>query len=225
MFFSTLRYRRAWQALIKKYDGQNVVTPSFLRQDLTLQNQKADYKFNFLSENASPGLPEQYLSRADVFQVFAARLCLIQAVDAKPGAAVSQLFPLASVFTGSTLADLETVYNGALSFRKNNIVIVEGFPSHMFREATEAQIRAESATNWPGVEKNSFRQGAGYMELGPKITMDGASTNLWNLQIPTYDGISLTTSTSGSTNKVSLQLIGFRIDQGSVGRLSAGARS
>ena len=197
--------RQVFHELTQNPEFKNsVISESFLREDMALVNNKSEYLFRFLAETGQADLPERRLSRTDIFIVTAIGLFLINEVDAKRGNAALQTYPNPTVFAAGTPADLEAIYNGALNFQVDNVVILDDYDTQNFRHVGDL---LESAGNTKSA-KGAFD---GMVQLATRFVMDGASKNEFRLEIPTFANIDLDTPTAGETIKVVAKLHGFLI--------------
>ncbi len=213
------RYRDAFLELRREYPGA-VVSPSFLRQDLELDNNKSTYKFNLLSEQAQPALPQRFLSRSDVFVALMFGLFIFPEDDDQKGREKLYTYPNPVAFSGGTPADLEVIYNGAMAVVVDNVTVTSNFWTRKFRQVPETQERAtytlqEAGANVagaPAVANDQQNPFDGLIEMPGRYKLFGRKKNEFRLEIPTYTGIDLDNATSGTTNKVALILDGFLLE-------------
>lgn len=210
MYPNNVRRREAIFKEMKAKHPAHVVSPSFLRQDIATKSNKSNYEFTFLQENGQASLPEKLLSRTDLFEVTHMGLYLLMEKTAKPGSGILQTYPNSTVFTDSTVEDLETFWNGHMSVQVNNVIVVEDFPTRKFRYVPETLKSA-------GNINSSYPMDAGMVELPIRIRMDGANKNNFRVETPSYDGIALVTTTAGSAIKLVMVLEGFLIESAARG--------
>lgn len=199
--------RNVFEELVAEFRGSRVISPAFLRQDIALLDNKAQYEFSFLADTGKVDLPQRVLTRTEQFDITEIGVFLLNEKTAKPGSGVLQTYPNATVFAGGVVEDMETIYNGKLSINVNNVKILDGFPMREFRSVPDTLKSA-------GNTESSYKQHAGMVDLAPRIRFVGENQNSIVVDFPSYTGIDLTTSTAGEAFKLVVRLEGFLISSG-----------
>ncbi|MDX2061768.1 MAG: hypothetical protein SFY70_01770, partial [Bacteroidia bacterium] len=169
----------------------------------------------------STALPtETALKTTDSFLAIAAELLLINEETGRGGSRLAQTYPNAAHFAagaGFDVEDLEAFYNGKLTFRQDQDVFIEDFPTRNFRDAPSAQqgdplsatvappaapvVQARTAS-----EQNYTRN---VVELIPYAFLRGEGTSEFTVEIPSFVGQSIQDTTVGRQNRLILVLHGL----------------
>lgn len=220
--YTSERERSLFETLKSRFPN-NVVSRSYLRQDIALADNRDSYSASFLAENGLGDLPQRRLSRADLFVAFMMGIFLIREAKAKPGSGVLLTYPNPVVFAtvGTAGADLEAIYNGLIKLEINNSIPFDAYPSRHFRHVPETQQRAaftlqnaagnENVAGAPVVAGSNQHPDDGVALLPQNVYLFGENTNKMTLTIPTYPGIDLSDSNNDFSAMVGFVLEGFLI--------------
>jgi hypothetical protein len=200
------RVRQKFEDLKKQYPG-SVPTISFLRHEQVLKDNKSIYEFDFNSRNDALE-SERRLSDKDVFLALDMGLYLIAEKDAEPGSGQLLSYPAAAQFPdvatdatagtkGFKRAHLEVVYNGKMSVNVQNNIVFEALDTRRFRKQNSAA--SEQGYN------------DGLVNLEPYIVLNGKNKNKVVVQIPTFGGILIESSTAGVEHRLVAYAVGILI--------------
>ena len=206
---TSLYSREAYLEVKQEFDGNPIISPSFLRQEIALADGKTTYRYNFLKENTEPEA-QKLLSRTDTFVVTHLGMYLLSRTGTLDFAEILHTYPNDVVFA-TEAPDLEAVYNGHVDVKINNIEVFERFPTNLFRYVPET---IENATN-NFTMSGGFGVADGAVELPMRINMDGSQKNSFTIELPVVSGIDVTPA-SGS-NQLVLMLFGFLVSGAAVG--------
>lgn len=181
-----------------------LVSPSYLRAEQGLANNKAKYNFD-LKRVANEVVTEQKLDRNDLFVISRLGVFLTKQFAATPGKEVLQSYPNAVEFpptAGLAPADLETIYNGFLQLKIANRVNIENLSMHEFKYAPDTQ--QASATT-----KSSFNLDDACYKPAPLIYLHGTMDINLTIEFPTFAGIQLTPTDFAANGVVKLVVVPF----------------
>lgn len=206
---------------VYKIAGLNAVNQGVLRQELVIRNNLTQYNFNF-RQSPVPLASEVSLQTTDSFMAFAAELLIIHEETGRGGSRLAQSYPNAAHFPaaggGFDPEDLEAFYNGILTFRQDQDVLIEGFPTRNFRDAPSAQqgdplsatrvIATDvAAVNARAASEQNYTRNL--VELIPFPFLRGEGTSQFTVQIPSWVGQGIQSATAGFDNRLVLVLHGL----------------
>ena len=189
--------RITFNKLVAMYQPHGIVpAPHYLRIEQLLTNDKSRYTFNFKQDN-SDSRTESKLDKNDRFCVTGLSLLLLREDAAKIGGQALQSFPNAQVFTAVAgefvPADLEAVYNGALSLKTGSVINIDKLPALAFRKVPRTQAQALAG----GFVYNEFNLDDVLYVGAEDITLDGGKTQVFEFELPTFASMKIA---SGATN-------------------------
>lgn len=189
-----------------------IITPGYLRLEKSLGTEN-EISFDVLMNQGAMTVNEKRLDLSDAFTITHVGFAIYKIAS---GGAVqtAQLdsFPNPLVYTGaSEAANLQALYNGALSIRVDSTVYVDSLDMYRFYRVGQAQelvdLGGGTGANATGVYQASQWDSEEYVfgRITPTITLSGASKNRLVLTLPDSTDLSGTSS----TNYAVLYLRGF----------------
>jgi len=185
----TGRLRGIYDQLLKQFQGlsSQLITMSYLRSELLVSNTNPIYKFNLLSENASPRATENRLDKNDVFIATHLGFYLVQnPITAVTGveqlSGISQTYNNPTALNGSgSVPDLAAFWNGFWQMKVGSTVFFDAFPNQLTWMAPDTQ-QSNATTR----SSRSFADGAAIIE--PLPVFSGSGSNDVTLTIPIWAG-------------------------------------
>ena len=183
--------------------GNAICSLNVLRIEQTISSVQNNYNFVMKDPGSVPadGSIQIRLNDNDGFIAVASALNLKKFTTASPGSFPLFTFPDPSYFVGgtNTQADaLESVYNGALTFKTASTVRIDSISTNVMRYAPDNQYKTPTSSapvtpfttpNYsPGRVMPSYGpdwERRGFVDLENYPVIDGSEQNVWNLQLGT----------------------------------------
>lgn len=200
-----MRDRQLFELLVKMFPGITP-QPSYLRQDIKLENNKTTYLFEFDGENnAQAKLPQKGLKKQDIFVSNVWGLFLLREADIAVGTGVLQTYVNTTYFpvvAGFTPEHLNLIYAGNIEAVVNDTTVFNALQSEAFQSIPEL-LQSGSAIRSKRMPID------GYQAIEPNFKLNGELTRKITLEIPSIAGMQIASVTAGTENKVSLIQKGF----------------
>jgi hypothetical protein len=213
---SSERERAVYEHNVNKerFRGKNM-TPGFLRLEQVIDNAKNSLTFVTYSGDSANVYPtEQRLDRNDAFIATEVGLFILRqdVANKKTNGDLHSYVNLTTfaAAAGFTPADLKAIYQGRLSIeiaRERKLVALD---TSRFLNVPETQ--QTGATNYD--QKDGKKDG--FIRLTPQIVIDGAGTNEFKVEWPSYAGWAGASVTAGTEHRVVLYFRGLLVTGGSV---------
>lgn len=192
-------------------------TPSYLRQEAVLKNNKSSYEFTF-SQSQDEGA-EKTLKDQDLFFANAVGIFLLKETKGNEGAGLLQTYPNGNEFPDNATAGseflnshLNCIYNGYIDSDVDKFNVLDGLDTRRFYYRPE---QVEGATD-------GFK---GFATIPKMLKLNGDRKNKFILYIPSFTGIQIEERANADINhKVVLYLRGFLMDGAARNDLAAQGR-
>lgn len=198
--------RQFYKQLENKYQGKPIAE-SYLRVERQITNNDSILTFD-VRKTGNERATEKKLDLADVFVIFSMGFYLLADETAKPGKAILQTYPNAFVFPDETTnffgRELETIYNGALSIKSGQTVLIDSQRMADFRYVP--QTLQSSATNF-----GQFEPTFGQKAFPTRIELKGTQNTEISVKFPVWSGIKIDNTNAGFKNYLVFVPIGFLI--------------
>lgn len=211
------RDRALYEKAQKMTPAGTTPTMGYLRQEVVLQNNQTNYRFDFNPQTSQPRPTERPLSIKDAFIANQMRLGILVERKTKPGSGVVYPFPnaqqiekaVAAAAIGGTVEDLECVFNAALKVQFDQEVLVDAMNTNRFRAVPTTAAAAGSST------MNEAHWRNGLVDVEPNFIISGTRRNEFTLTLPAFQVTPSIAATDAAFDvRVVLELYGFHIPGG-----------
>ncbi|MFN8922841.1 MAG: hypothetical protein ACK5XP_07965 [Sphingobacteriia bacterium] len=186
---------------------------SILHQGQALLNTASRYNFSFSSNDtlANSSYPtHRLLNLQDAFVVIGMAVHLSRRVSTAPGQEqfFSWAHPDAAIF-GTQAPNLESVYNGVISYTQDQTVVLENIPMRQFRAVPISQQGAAASRGAAAPYADSYNQDMVMFDLPQAVVVLGNNKNQFFIDFPANSNIA--SAVANTTNVLEFTLYGFRI--------------
>lgn len=206
----------------KNYNIGSVPTLSYLRFEVNLTGSMSAINFQVLANQGTPNVTENRLQLSDMFSPLSYGFFIEKVgtsatfsavTDAEKAAGILRTFPDPKVFTGGTTTEaaaLQAIYNGYMSLKISNNILIPSFPMLKFYRVPDAQATINFYSTGPTQQAGWSNENWGMIDFQPSISLMGSQNINLAVTLPT----AVTVTGTSSSNVAVFLMYGYLLQNG-----------